>query len=788
MKDSLTEFEPNRIFYLCNDKDSIDNKNNKEILEKELKTKVKVFSSVDEFFNSISKERFILIYVVLNEDLFEDFFEIYNIKIKHLMIVLANIIICKNIFEHYNKKYVNDLSFNPGGITDNIRNVVKYIKDIQNYYFFEKKDDKISGNYIELGKTSEKYEYIFIPIKKLEDLIIPTLMGKLNSNTLINDAELYNFQKLLLCNYSDSSIYIFPSKEKNMKVPYEILSKYFLFLYTMEGPFYKDLNRILTNKENKKIYNELINVFLYSLHNGGFENCSTDELYRGSIMAKKEFDEINNLFEKIKNNNNEEEVSEILLCSTNFLSFSKSLDVAENFLDGSISDNKEKIEKGILVPYKYIIKEIQNPVYFVNNIMVEANNTAFPREQEVLFLPYSCFLVDNITADEDDDKIKIIYLKYLDSFQIKIEKKIKELASTEQGIKKLEKIMVTNQIGKLINGPNDNTNEQFEDYMKDEIGVEIKCEKPDLNTDFEDPNIIFVPFEPTNLIKKHVNNNTVDGVLYNVEEKDIDEDGYVNILGKNFVEENNNKVSLIINGKEENLCYKYKLNKGENTIKFIFKEEIKNYSYLFYECTSLSDIYILKDWDVSNATNLTCLFYGCSSLKNISGLKNWNVKNVNHFSYLFYGCTSLKNISALKNWDVSGGMFFTCLFYGCTSLKDISALKNWNVSKGIYFNYLFYGCTSLKDISALKDWNVRNGNYLSYFFYGCTSLTNISPLKNWDVSNGYNFSYFFCNCDSLTDITPLKSWDVRNGLNFISMFDNCPIINETKPFWIYKTN
>ena len=123
----------------------------------------------------------------------------------------------------------------------------------------------------------------------------------------------------------------------------------------MEGPFYKDLNRILTDNKNKNIYKELINIFLYSLHNGGFENCSTDELYRGSIMGKKEFDAINDLFEKIKNNNNEEEVNEILICSNNFLSFSKSLETAEDFLDKSIRYNKEKIEKGVFVPYKYSI-------------------------------------------------------------------------------------------------------------------------------------------------------------------------------------------------------------------------------------------------------------------------------------------------------------------------------------------------------------------------------------------------------------------------------------------------
>ena len=82
--------------------------------------------------------------------------------------------------------------------------------------------------------------------------------------------------------------------------------------------------------------------------------------------------------------------------------------------------------------------------------------------------------------------------------------------------------------------------------------------KPDLKTDFEVQNIVFVLFEPINLIKNHVNNNKIVGVLYNVEEKDIGEDGYVNILGVNFVKENNNnKVGLFICEKIGKLYYKY---------------------------------------------------------------------------------------------------------------------------------------------------------------------------------------------------------------------------------------
>ena len=791
MKKSITENENDIIIYLSKNKDSIDNQNNIKDLKKGLNInsdsnsyEFYEFSSVDEVFNTISNSAFTIIYVVINEDSLEQFFEKYEKEIKDLMVVFANIIICKNIFKHYNKKYVKDLAYNPGGITDDIRNVITYIKNTQNYFYSEGKGNENYKNnkndYVNLKDKNAKYEQVFIKIKTKEELILPTIMNKLINNILINDEELYNFQKILLYNYPQFFKFIFPSKEKYIKVPYEIMAKYFVYFYTLDSDFYRDLNKLLTIEEKKKIYTQLINIFYYSIYNNGFNNCSDWRLYRGGIMSKSEFEQIHNLLENQKNNN-KKEGQLVLICSKNFLSFSRDKDTAISFINTSIENTD-------FVPYLFELEEIENTDYFIPNINVEENYSEYD-EDEVLFLPYSCFLVNKITpAVEKEENYYIFNLEYLDKLENQVNKELKEMVSNPEGQKKLEKIF-NNPFGKEIYGFFDNIHHQFEDFIKEQFGIEIKCEKPDLKTVSEDNNdIVFINYEPENHIKKHIPKNKKVGIIYNVNEEDIDEDGYVNILGKNFVEVNNNKVSLVINGKEENLCHKYKLNKGINSIEFIFKEKIQNYSYLFYDCTSLSDIDMLKDWDVSSATNLDCLFYGCSSLKDIYGLKKWNVKNVNHFSYLFYGCTSLKNISALKNWDVSEGLFFSCLFFGCTSLKNISALKNWNVSKGNYFNYLFYGCTSLKDISALKNWDVSNGNYFSYLFYGCTSLTNISPLKNWNVSNGNNFSYLFCNCDSLTDISPLKSWDVRNGTNFISMFQNCPIINESKPSWIYKTN
>ena len=95
---------------------------------------VKEYSTVKEAFEEIRRDRmecrFKLIYVVIYIDLFEEFCEIYS---KESDFLLASIIFSDNVYDNINKKYINDLFYNPGGITDNyeyIKNILTVFKTI----------------------------------------------------------------------------------------------------------------------------------------------------------------------------------------------------------------------------------------------------------------------------------------------------------------------------------------------------------------------------------------------------------------------------------------------------------------------------------------------------------------------------------------------------------------------------------------------------------------------------------------------------------------------------------
>ena len=222
-------------------------------------------------------------------------------------------------------------------------------------------------------------------------------------------------------------------------------------------------------------------------------------------------------------------------------------------------------------------------------------------------------------------------------------------------------------------------------------------------------------------------------------EKKSDYNEANNIFGSKFVENNKDKIELIINGEKNELISEYKLKEGENKLEIIIKNKITNLEYMFYNCISLKNIEGLKFLDTKEIKNFSYMFSGCESLSDIKGLENWNVSNGNNFSYMFIGCKSLSDIKGLENWNVSNVNNFSYMLRNCESLSEIKVLENWNVLNGDNFSYMFEGCKSLSDIKGLENWNVSNGNNFSYMFKECKSLSDIKRLENWNVSIFYSF-------------------------------------------------
>ena len=311
-----------------------------------------------------------------------------------------------------------------------------------------------------------------------------------------------------------------------------------------------------------------------------------------------------------------------------------------------------------------------------------------------------------------------------------------------------------------------------------------------------------------------------------------EKEGKQKIFGDDFVKNNINNISLIINGNKSPLVREYDLKKGENNVKICIKNMLTNLSYMFYFCEALYNMNELKYLNTNNITDFSWMFANCK-ISNIKPLENWDTSKSKTFSYMFYNCKLVTNIKAVKNWDVSRCKDFSCMLRGC-NISDITPLESWNVSNGINFNgflgynsvsdikplekwdvsnaknlgsfidgcsniidispiknwniskcenlsSLFYGCENLSDITPLKNWNISKCENLSCLFYGCENLSDITPLKNWNLSKCEDLRYLFYSCSKLSDLSPLKNWDVSNVKNFECSFYNCSSIKDIKP-------
>ena len=256
-----------------------------------------------------------------------------------------------------------------------------------------------------------------------------------------------------------------------------------------------------------------------------------------------------------------------------------------------------------------------------------------------------------ISKDKDINKIYNTLIKY--KYEIN-EKEKKIIFNNGKVIKLEESIKLTNE-------------EMFKELII-EIKT-IKKEKKDLETQvYELENKVYNYKDEINLIYH------------------TDNEGEYRIFGNTFVENNINNIELNINENKSKLVSKCKLKKGDNNIKIIIKNKIKDLRYMFDSCCNLKNIEELKYLNVKYCTNFNYMFLNCSSLNDITPLKNWNVTNGTNFNRMFAYCSSLKDITPLKNWNVSNGIHFIWMFHNCRSLNDIIPLKNWNLDENTFNN------------------------------------------------------------------------------------------------------
>ena len=349
--------------------------------------KINLYDDLEEGFNNILDLEFVSIFVIVSGRLYSRYYNKLKDNLNKIKCLPINLIFTsskfKNILENKEKdieniisydiqKSINNSFYNSGGVFDKYEDVAEYLNKYNSN--FTKK--KFSGN---LYNLSYEGLFTFNYLKSDTELLAPILYKDIITKRKITYDEIIQFNKYLLSIGNPEINYLIEPLSILRYTPIDIVCKYWARIYTIECAFYKQLNNKLMNSEFK-LYDIYIKTLYYGLESNSLAPNFNDKLYRGSIINKNEIS-------KIINYKNQKV---IVFCKA-FLSFSKNIDIAVNFLKRSTKGDE----------YDYVFYELntleQNEIqnYNISNIELK-DYSVFKSENEILFLPGSSFEIKEV--------------------------------------------------------------------------------------------------------------------------------------------------------------------------------------------------------------------------------------------------------------------------------------------------------------------------------------------------------------------------------------------------------
>ena len=250
------------------------------------------------------------------------------------------------------------------------------------------------------------FEYI----DRKEKLMLPLFFKSLISGINNDNLELYNNSLYNTYSNENNNIKNLLGSLLSLKeIPIEILSKYYIRLYTIESNFYRNLNKDLGLNQVTS-YLTFIKVLYEGLKLRSFPLASDKVLYRGSKISLLEINKIKNYIKK-----KIEDLPSSIVFSRSFLSFSKDRSEAESFLFGS---NNNKTLTKIL----YILENDKNLGYNLATHGDIEKISFYQNEKEVLFFPFSSFEIKSLNqiylGSEKIYEMRLLYLgKYLSNIE-----------------------------------------------------------------------------------------------------------------------------------------------------------------------------------------------------------------------------------------------------------------------------------------------------------------------------------------------------------------------------------
>ena len=276
-----------------------------------------------------------------------------------------------------------------------------------------------------------------------------------------------------------------------------------------------------------------------------------------------------------------------------------------------------------------------------------------------------------------------------------------------------------------------------------------------------------------NSIKKTLNSMTI---IYKI---DNDNRAYnkLRLFGEEFVKNNKDNCSIIIDGKNQGLSEHININekmrkKGYLEIKLKENKTISNMSHMFCRGIEEDDRILLwqipdiSKWNTINVTDMSYLFCCCENLESLPDISSWNTSNVKDMSNMISYCRNLESLPDISKWDTSNVTDMSHMFANDLKLKLFPDISKWNTSKVKDMEHMFTRCQSL-DISK---WDVRNVMNMSYMFSYCRNDDIFPDISKWNVSKYINLRGMFYCCNLSDGIPDISKWTINDKSQLFYIF------------------
>ena len=764
---NISVYQSLNLFWIDPHVNNSENIEYQNLIKKIQQINLYAYTNIEECLKNVKNVEYKKTYIIISGSLAKDFFikikkDINEIKIIPVIIIFTS------------QKRIPEIRQN----ILNIENCVLFDINLVFAHFIpiiEQLKKKII--YKPIPTKSEDFKKVhncfsFEYINNKNELILPLHFNDFMD--IPNKNEIIQFNKFLLDKYSSNNEMkdLIEQLFLDIKIPYEILVKYWLRAYTINTNFSDEMNFCL-EKRIGFAYDTYIKILYQGLLIKSITPTFDKKLFKGDKINK------NNLLYILKCLKYKKASLPGCICyNKTFLLTSKDINIAFYSMQKAILYNNEE----------YVLYEIENNNELCNSNAnnIDLQKISFIYKYNVLIFPFSSFEITKIEEKiYDNQKFFLIKLNYLGKYRKIIDKseKIPETKFTQ-------------------------------DILKTELLDKYEMKKESYKFNFNIGNYI-------NNEKKRNNYIVAE---YKITNNDLKKN--INIL--NCSDSNFNEISKICevysNKVKMNFTFKTTFTSpGKYIFVFVFNELLTNASRLFYGCKSLisldlnhfktnyikdmNDIFngctLLESLDLSSfkteeVKTMRNMFLGCHFLKNIN-LSNFNTVSVIDMSYMFGQCESLTFLDLsnfnTKNVKSMAGMFFKCcslkyinlsrfftndvydmseMFYCCSSIKYLD-LSNFDTYSVTNMSKMFSNCSSLLTLDLSK-FNTSNVTTMENMFSKCSSLPNLD-LSNFNTKNVKNINEIFSDCSSLY-ILNLSNFNAINIKNSDNIFFNCTSLKQ----------